>query len=260
MNSAAEIRMDSVEDQQLMAGGAALDPLTPHFRFSRRPLGVDVAGSTEIYALRYAVYCVECGFLDLAEYKQGLESDEYDDKSAHFTAHNFSNELVGTVRLVQASTTSGFPFRGHCPELFEGTKLPPAELCGEVSRLVVRRDYRRRAGDTMAGVPKEFLEGGNAPVAAIRPVGERRSNSPELLLGMYRQMYKYSVQTGIRYWYAAMERSLTRALARFQFNFKPIGPQVDYYGPVTPYVADLRQVERQLDATNPDLMAWFRNG
>ena len=71
-------------------------------------------------------------------------------------------------------------------------------------------------------------------------------------------MYRYSVDHGIRYWYAAMERSLVRALSRFEFIFNPIGLETDYYGPVAPYLADLRELERRLDVSNPDLMAWFR--
>jgi N-acyl amino acid synthase of PEP-CTERM/exosortase system len=236
------------------------DPLTPHFRFGRQPYGENLAGSTDIFALRYAVYCLECHFLDAAHYEDGLESDEYDAGSAHFTAHNLANELVGSLRLVHASPALGFPFERHCTALFGDIALPPEEQCGEVSRLVVRRDYRRRAGDTLAGVPKEFLDAGAAGVPARRPPTERRSNSPELLLGLYREMYQYSLEREIRYWYAAMERSLARALSRFQFVFVPIGMEVDYYGPVAPYLADLREMEERLGRTNPDLLAWFRRG
>jgi N-acyl amino acid synthase of PEP-CTERM/exosortase system len=238
----------------------APDPLTPHFRFARRLAVENPAGNAEIFALRYAVYCIECGFLDPVDYQDGLESDEYDAGSAHFTGHNLADELVGSVRLVHASPALGFPFERHCPALFENISLPPQDLCGEVSRLVVRRDYRRRTGDTLAGVPKEFLDAGAPAVPARRPPGERRSNSPELLLGLYREMYQYSLDRGIRYWYAAMERSLARALSRFQFVFVPIGMEVDYYGPVAPYLADLREMEKRLAGNNPDLLAWFRRG
>jgi len=241
------------------ASGAP-DPLTPDFKFGRLPYGENLSGSREIFALRYEVYCLECGFLDRSHYKDGLESDEYDGGSTHFTAHNLANELVGSLRLVHAPLSLGFPFERHCKALFASIGLPPREQCGEVSRLVVRSDYRRRVGDSLAGVPQEFLANGSVGVSIRRAPGNRRSNSPELLLGLYRELYQYSLEHGVRYWYAAMERSLARALARFQFVFVPIGMEVDYYGPVTPYLADLRDMENRLEESNPALLAWFRRG
>jgi N-acyl amino acid synthase of PEP-CTERM/exosortase system len=120
--------------------------------------------------------------------------------------------------------------------------------------------YRRRVGDTRAGVAKDFLIGGAYRLHEERPKWERRNSSPQILMGLYREMYQYSIEANIRYWYAAMERSLLRALARFQFVFRPIGMETNYYGPVTPYVADLRELEQRLGASNPDLLAWFRAG
>jgi N-acyl amino acid synthase of PEP-CTERM/exosortase system len=234
------------------------DPYVPNFRFSRLPLGTKSPLSTQVFALRYEVYCLECGFLDPNDYKNGLESDDYDDNSAHFTAHNLANEVVGSLRLVHAPASRGFPFEEHCRILFEPGKLPPRDQCGEVSRLVVRKTYRRRVGDTLAGVPREFLQADAAGVPARSAPGERRSNRPELLMGLYREMYRYSLECGIRYWYAAMERSLARALDRFQFAFLPIGEEVDYYGPVAPYLADLRELEKKLNRSDPRLLTWFR--
>jgi N-acyl amino acid synthase of PEP-CTERM/exosortase system len=71
-------------------------------------------------------------------------------------------------------------------------------------------------------------------------------------------MYAYSLQHGIRYWYAAMERALARMLVRMNFGFQQVGPAIDYYGPVAPYVADLRVLESQLGRLNPPLLAWMQ--
>ena len=72
-------------------------------------------------------------------------------------------------------------------------------------------------------------------------------------------MYIYSINNGIRYWYAAMERSLARALTRMNFAFNQVGPQTDYYGPVAPYMADLRELETRVGASDPALLAWMRS-
>jgi hypothetical protein len=76
---------------------------------------------------------------------------------------------------------------------------------------------------------------------------------------MYREMYRHSRQNGIRYWYAAMERSLARSLDKMGFRFVPIGPQVDYYGPVTPHIADLDELLERLKRENKFLAAWFND-
>jgi N-acyl amino acid synthase of PEP-CTERM/exosortase system len=213
----------------------------------------------EIFALRYEVYCLECGYLDPEEYRDGLETDEYDKGAVHFTAHNRDNELVGSLRLVHPPLSRSFPFENHCYKLFDDVVLPPREQSGEVSRLVVRKSYRRRVGDTLAGVPEVFTMGRPLVGLPNEPApGERRSNSPQILLGLYRELYQYSTEAGIRYWYAAMERSLARVLSRLHFEFTPIGMETDYYGPVTPYLADLRDLERRLGKNNPQMLAWFR--
>lgn len=234
------------------------DPVTPSFSFRWLRVGEDRAMFEQIFALRYEIYCLECGFLAPDAFKDGLESDEYDAHAAHFTAQNLIDELVGSVRLVQPAPSQCFPFEQHCRALFDNVPLPPREQCAEVSRLVVRKNYRRRSGDSLAGVSAEFTTGSNAPSLTVGAPAERRSASPQILLGLYREMYRYSLENGIRYWYAAMERSLARALARFEFVFAPIGLEVDYYGPVTPYVADLRELERRVGAANPGLMTWLR--
>jgi N-acyl amino acid synthase of PEP-CTERM/exosortase system len=71
-------------------------------------------------------------------------------------------------------------------------------------------------------------------------------------------MYKYSIEIGVRYWYAAMERSLARSLSRMGFCFQQIGLETDYYGIVAPYIADLRELEDRVGASNPALLAWLQ--
>lgn len=204
-------------------------------------------------ALRYQVYCKECGFLSSDDFPQGLESDEYDVHSAHFATMDRRDQLAGYVRLVKPDAISTFPFQMHCVGLLDGVVLPPSEQSAEISRLMVREDYRRRLGDIPpSGAPGD--EAVNAKVA-----DERRSGSPQILLSLYREMYHYSLEHEIRYWYAAMERSLARALVRMGFGFQQIGPTTDYYGPVSPYVADLRVLEAKLAQGNPALLAWMRS-
>ncbi len=203
--------------------GAKRDPLTPHFTFTqlmRDKLDSDLF--KEILRLRYEVYCLECNYLDAREYDEGLEFDGYDARSCHVGAHNLDGALVGTVRLVLADESERLPFEEHC-KVFLDFHFPPRQQCAEVSRLVVRKGFRRRPGDT------------------------RHDSNPQVLLGMYREMYRHSRQNGIRYWFAAMEKALARSMYKIGFHFVQAGPETNYYGSVTPYVIDLWSLHDNLD-------------
>lgn len=249
---------------ELLTHHGQRDLLTPSFTF-RRLLSKDEETETfrDIARLRYEVYCEECGYLDPSAYQAQLETDGYDDRSVHVSAQTIEGEIVGTVRLVLARCDQIFPFEEHCP-IYPDFLFPPREQCAEVSRLIVKKNYRRRAGDSLQGVSREFQEKGGAAevtpqIPSIIHHKNRRSRSPQIMLGMYREMYRYSRQHGIRYWFAAMEKGLARLLDRMGFRFAPVGPETDYYGPVTPYMADLRQVENALNNANRFLLAWFQD-
>lgn len=199
--------------------------------------------------LRYQVYCLEYNFLSADDYPDGVETDEHDDRAAHFYAFDASEELVGYVRLVLTNADHRFPFQQHCA-LSAGVQLPQASKAAEISRLMVRSDYRRRQTDKLSTVTAQ------QNVAALS--GDRRHQSPQVLLNLYRQMYQYSVQQGLQYWYAAMEKPLARSLSQLGFGFTPIGPEADYYGPVAPYLADLRRLEEQIHQRDPDLLQWLQ--
>jgi N-acyl amino acid synthase of PEP-CTERM/exosortase system len=201
------------------------------------------------FALRFDVYCMECGFLVPEHYPDRRETDEYDERSAHFLSHNDRDELVGYVRLIPGTRGEIFPWQQYCSVFSDGVSLPDPPTAGEISRLMVRGDYRRRRDDLLSGV--------NPASELSAQVDEGRRKSPQILLSLYRQMYQHSVKVGIRYWYAAMERPLARSLLQMGFSFRQLGPEADYFGPVATYLADLRELEATLEARNPELFAWM---
>jgi N-acyl amino acid synthase of PEP-CTERM/exosortase system len=222
----------------------------PHFEAARARPEVDAGVMQAIYALRFEVYCVECGFLAAEAYPNRLESDSADPVSSHFYATDRRGQLAGYVRLVPADAAGRFPFEKHCTGLFRHVQLQDPSACVEISRLMVQAHYRRRRGDNLAGM--------TVPQDGGPPALERRNDSPQIMLSLFRQMYVHCLGAGVRYWYAAMERPLARALARLGFCFDAIGPETDYYGPVAPYLADLRRLESSVGASRPDLLRWMR--
>ena len=133
------------------------------------------------------------------------------------------------MRLVLDAAGAGFPFQRHCP-LFENASLPPSHSAGEVSRLVLNQRCRTPPGGGDTGT---------------------------VILTVYREMYQYSLQQGVDYWYAAMERPLVRMLSRIGVEFERIGPSVDYHGPVAPYLLELSALQRRLAQVNPTLLHWL---
>lgn len=201
--------------------------------------------------LRYDVYCVEFGYLDEAQSQSGVESDRYDLLSAHVVALNLEGGVSGYVRLVPGGAFGQMPFQSHGLRTNPGVALAPASESAEISRLMVSRRYRRRRGDHLSGVVLCEEEAGLTD-------GERRASSPQILMCMYREMYRYSKANGIRYWYASMERYLAFALKGMGFAFEQIGPYADYYGPVAPFFGDLRKLEQNLSRTAPTLLEWLQ--
>ncbi len=201
-------------------------PQAAYFSTRRVQAGVELEA---IFGLRYQVYCEERGFLPRERYPQQQESDEFDHQAVHFAAFDQDGQVAAAVRLVMPVADRGLPCQQHC-DLFDDVAKPPPALSVEVSRLVLNKHHRTPPGGGCVGT---------------------------VVLGLYREMYQFSRQSGISHWYAAMEKPLARLLARYGFRFDLAGPESDYYGPVSAYLADLSVLERRLAKESPALHKWF---
>ena len=167
------------------------------------------------YRLRYQVYCVERGFLNAANYPEQVERDEFDGFSLHAGVVNERRHLVGTLRFVRVYLDV-LPLFRHCTISAEAERQLRGDdvRLAEVSRLCMSRECR----DGQVG---------NSRVA----------------LSLFRAGYQTSKRHGLTHWLAAMEPSLHRLLAAVGVPFRVAGPMTDYFGPVAPYVCDLREFD-----------------
>lgn len=211
-----------------------------------------------IYRLRYQVYCIERGFLDPQNYPDERERDAYDQRSLHFGLYTLSSELAGTMRLVRGRLDD-LPLADHCvlspPSRETLAALPEV---AEVSRVAVSRDFRRRTGDgfySMQVVPPRP----SLPRGDIAATAERRA-SPPFVLHLYREAYQACRRLGINFLLAAVERPLARLLNSVGFTFEQIGPEVDYYGPVAPFVLDLDRFDRLVMHRRSGLLKFLAEG
>lgn len=235
----AGLRDRKVQADCMMTAGIHSDLC---FDFSRVGLYDTRMGGIE--RLRYEVYCLECGFLDPADYPERREQDEYDGSSIHLAGFtNGDDDVIASLRLVHDSPR-GFPLEAHSKVLYPEFQYLPRDRTAEVSRLVVAQRYRRRSKDGLYGID----------VAGEPVVARTRSQYPLILFGLFGLMFEESINAGLEYWLAAMEPSLARFLRSFGFVFTPIGPPIDYFGAVVPYSARIQDVLETVSAKRSDVL------
>ena len=242
------------------------DPPSPwHFDFS---VIDDPTCLDDSYALRYEVYCKERHFLTPENYPTNLEIDPYDNHSIHVGGIDNNGVMIGTVRLVLPSA-KGFPLFEHCdlfPEFRHLADQSAQMTTAEVSRLAISKSYRRRLNDGFYNIEYKGdcdaeRHGEQRSRAHISDAGMHRRHKPEIIWGLYKAMYQASKLQGITHWFAAMEKPLLRLMRRcFHIDFTPIGPELDYYGPVVPYIIGMAEIEGALLHHRSDLSADFFNG
>ena len=184
------------------------------------------------YRLRYQVYCIERGFLDPENYPDRLERDEFDRYSLHLGVLDRDGNLRATSRLIQVSVL-GLPLFRHC-EIFathESEVYRPTNRIAEVSRLCVSRHGAALRADRAAIIPT-----------------------------MYGALYQFSKRAGVTHWLVATEHSLQRLVAAFGFPFREIGPTVDYFGPVSPYLMDLQEFDQVIASGTKPVLSSFLEG
>jgi N-acyl amino acid synthase of PEP-CTERM/exosortase system len=213
--------------------------------------------------LRYQVYCVERGFLDPGDYPNDRESDAFDAQALHFLSRHCDNRSpAGTARIVPC-TEHGLPMLQHCefsPEHSGLLDTYAGNRYAEVSRLAVSKSVRQRADDTPYG---------GLPRADRRPAADSAAHAeavpawpawPEIVAGLYKAVYQEAKRMELSGLLVAMERSLAVLLKRMHLVFEPVGPQVDYYGPVRPFVMDFALAEQRWITQSPETAAYLFDG
>jgi N-acyl amino acid synthase of PEP-CTERM/exosortase system len=183
----------------------------------------------EVFKLRFQVYARERAFINAENYPEGVERDAYDDHAVHFGAFDEEGQIIGAVRLILPSSEK-FLIEERCGVLPFEDSLPSRSLHAEISRLTISKAFRRSLQPQDASEEK--------PGSYIRKVSS-------LALGLCHLMYEECRERGIAHCLALMEKPLALLLKLNGFDFKPIGPPVDFYGPVTPYILHVHNLTDQ---------------
>ena len=231
-------------------------------RYGQFKFGIvqDIEVLADTFRMRHEVYVQEFGFEKWEDHPDGLETDAYENESVHFACLNESDSVVGTIRLVLDSH-KGFPIEHAVKTNFIGEK-PDKSKIGEISRLTVSKDLRRRKEDGMYGVESYLMkkEGGILPDDGTIPDEMKGRKNPIIVLGLYQVMYHESRRRGLTHWYMITEKKLFFALKKYGFIFHQIGEPVEYHGERIPYLGIIEEVEKTLIENNPDMLKIMLTG
>jgi N-acyl amino acid synthase of PEP-CTERM/exosortase system len=161
--------------------------------------------------------------------------------------------MIGTSRLVLDSPL-GFPLEEHCQDnLFLKQNSLSRKNCAEISRLVISKQLRRRRNDGLYYSP-DYVD--NPKDAATEKENLIKRIKP-MTFGIFKEMYQESKRKEIKHWYVLMEKTLHLLLKIHGFVFNPIGEEINFYGPVRPYLANLEDLEKGVLQKFPNLYNYF---
>ncbi len=223
-----------------MANNSTIDAFNEYFEMVQ---ATSDELKNEVYKLRYQVYCIETGYLNSEHYPDGLEFDDFDQRSVHYLIrHRRSRDFAATTRLILPDANNLeklFPFEIHC-KVDNATVMQPINRkhLGEVSRFCVSKAFKRRKNEanTLAGINADWQPEYFTP-------NERRT-FPHIALALITCFIKASYENDIQYLYAIMEPAFFRFVAPLGINLVKIGPLApgNYQGercPVAIKITDL---------------------
>ncbi len=176
----------------------------------------------KIFSLRYKVYCIENEWIDSSKHSDKLEIDSYDKHAEHFIATNKDGDIVGTIRIIIPSeVNTKLPISQH-PSVSENQLI--YNHAAEISRLAV--DKRARRGD--------------------------------VALGLYRIMYQYSKEIGIKRWYIVVDTIFLRILQKLGFPFDALAKPAKYMGTTIPATLEIEKADYYLPLKNRSFYEWFQ--
>ncbi len=228
-----------------------MDLVTPYREFFQLVLADTEELRREVFRIRYDVYCTELGWEDGSRIQDEQEKDEYDEFSRFcLLLHRPTNMFAGCVRLVMARADTGLPaipLHQHCrdtlnPEILDIDSLP-RETFGEISRLAIRQQFRRRPGekDTPDGMGEQLFQMQKS----------QRRRFPHIALGLYLGAASIGIGAGLNGVFAMMEPRLARHMRITGINFLQVGDVMEYHGPRAPFYISREQLFNQL---RPELL------
>jgi N-acyl amino acid synthase of PEP-CTERM/exosortase system len=189
---------------------------------------------SEVYGIRYSVYCEEFNYEPASAFPDHEEKDGFDDNSLHaLVTHKGSGLAAGCVRLVSPTGAGGMdllPFEKNCGQsldkaLIDSLGIDRNTMC-EISRLAVDGAFRRRAGERVTRYGE---------VEGLDCTQQERRTFSVIAVACFlaaTALTDLSRRTNV---FAMMEPFLPRLLKRSGIEFQRSGEDIDYHGMRAPY-------------------------
>ena len=196
-----------------------------------------------VYGIRHEVYCEELAFEPVRPDRR--ETDEYDRHSLHclLRSSNDPSPLVGCNRLVLARPEDPdfpLPFEHTCRATLDRSIIDPARLprhtIGEVSRLAVRAQYRRRKGETKTALALSDDDFGT----------KDQPRFPYIPIGLYLAVIALAKREGVETLFMLTEPRLADHFAKLGVRITQIGGPVEHRGIRVPSMMNATDVINRL--------------
>lgn len=207
----------------------------------------DRSAMEDVFRIRHEVYCEDLGFEAVREDR--LETDDHDRNSRHclLLTGNAAHEPVGCTRVVMTDPkdrSCPLPFEITCAATLDRSLIDPAllarERIGEVSRLAVRRQFRRRKGEENGSVSIQNEDFGKP--------GQMRF--PYIPVSLYLGAIALAERNDLDILFVLTEPRLAAHFARLGVDIRQIGGPVSHRGIRIPSMLKVREV---IDNMRPTL-------
>ena len=177
----------------------------------------------EVYKIRYEVYCEELNYEPPENFPDRMETDIYDKHSVHcLLKHKSTGTYAGCVRIImpnnELTTKPAYPWQKFASSIvYPHSQYEWNNLC-EVSRLAVRKQFRKRKGD-------DILPMGDVSPDASQ--GQRRF--PLIAMSLYWGAFCMALNLNLDV-FAIMEPRLARHLRRCGLRYCLVSDLFELHG------------------------------
>jgi N-acyl amino acid synthase of PEP-CTERM/exosortase system len=197
----------------------------------------------EAYGVRHKVYCEELGFEAVREDRR--ERDEYDRRAVHVLVKSVKfGRYAGCARVVRvvdpSNPLSRLPVERTCERTIERGIVDPARLprerIGEISRLTVTSEFRRRKGEQTTPMAISQADFGVAQMPRF----------PYMQVGLYLGAIALAKRLGLETLFVLTEPRLPNHFARLGVKIRQIGGPVEHRGERVPSMMSVSSIESNL--------------
>lgn len=213
-------------------------------KYFRVAPALDLAAKDEVYFIRHDVYARELGYEPVQPSQR--ETDRFDRHSLHCLVRTADNARpAGCARVVMPDPldpTQPLPFEVACQDSLDRSIIDPSKLprdrIGEVSRLAVMGEFRRRKGEDRSAVTVSAADIAGHPVARF----------PNIPVSLYFAAVALAQRQGLEYLFTLTEPRLARHFAKGGIAIRPIGSPIEHRGMRVPSMMRVSEIYPSLRA------------